>query len=152
VKDLKVGDRVVYLCGVETTGCFHTFGRVDQNVVVKIPDHMRYEVACGLPCVYATVIYGLVDAGKLEKGEKILIHAAAGGVGQAAIHYAKYVGAEIFATVSAPEKRNVSGRLYSSHKRANLSRPSAYHETWSCRRPYLFKQRPNFRQGHHACN
>lgn len=108
MSDLKVGDRVVYLCGVETTGCFHTFGRVDQNVVVKIPDNMSYEVACGLPCVYATVIYGLVDVGRLEKGEKILIHAAAGGVGQAAIHYAKYVGAEIFATVSTPEKRAVS--------------------------------------------
>lgn len=111
MKDLKVGDRVVYLCGIESTGCFHTFGRVDQNVIVKIPDHMSYEVACGLPCVYATVIYGLVDAGRLEKGERILIHAAAGGVGQAAIHYAKYVGAEIFATVSTPEKRAVSDQL-----------------------------------------
>ena len=114
VKDLKVGDRVVYLCGIESTGCFHTFGRVDQNVVVKIPNHMSYEVACGLPCVYATVIYGLVDAGRLEKGETILIHAAAGGVGQAAIHFAKYVGAEIFATVSTPEKRAVSCSSQSS--------------------------------------
>ncbi|KAK5957266.1 Type I Iterative PKS [Knufia fluminis] len=111
VTDVKVGDRVVYLCGVESTGCFHTFGRVDQNVVVKIPDQMSYEVACGLPCVYATVIYGLVDAGRLAQGEKILIHAAAGGVGQAAIHYAKYVGAEIFATVSSPEKKELVMRL-----------------------------------------
>lgn len=111
VTDVKVGDRVVYLCGIESTGCFHTFGRVDQNVIVKIPDHMSYEVACGLPCVYATVIYGLVDAGRLMKDEKILIHAAAGGVGQAAIHYAKYVGAEIFATVSSPEKRELVMKL-----------------------------------------
>src|SRR4051794_6235113 len=91
VTGIKPGDRVTYLCGIESTGCFHTYGRVDENVVVRIPDHMSYEVACGLPCIYATVIYGLVDAGKLGKGEKILIHAAAGGVGQAAIHFANYV-------------------------------------------------------------
>lgn len=111
VTDVTVGDRVVYLCGLETQGTFHTFGRVDQNVIVRIPDHMSYEVACGLPCVYATVIYGLVDAGRLMRDEKILIHAAAGGVGQAAIHYSKYVGAEIFATVSSPEKRELVKKL-----------------------------------------
>jgi acyl transferase domain-containing protein len=93
VKDFKVGDRVVYLTGHEENGTFQTYGRVDQNVVVKIPDEMDYETASGLPCVYATTIYGLVDAGKLEKGEKILIHAAAGGVGQAAIQFAQYKGA-----------------------------------------------------------
>ena len=108
VSKFKPGDRVVYLCGLESTGCFHTFGRVDQNVVVHIPESISYEIAAGLPCVYATIIYGLVDAGRLLKGEKILIHAAAGGVGQAAINYSKYVGAEIFCTVSTPEKRKVS--------------------------------------------
>ncbi|KAH8815396.1 iterative type I polyketide synthase [Xylogone sp. PMI_703] len=107
VTKFKPGDRVVYLCGLESTGCFHTFGRVDQNVVVHIPESLSYEIAAGLPCVYATVIYGLVDAGRLQKGEKILIHAAAGGVGQAAINYSKYVGAEIFCTVSTPEKRKL---------------------------------------------
>jgi SAM-dependent methyltransferase len=108
VTKFKPGDRVVYLCGLESTGCFHTFGRVDQNVVVPIPASLSYEIAAGLPCVYATVIYGLVDAGRLMKGEKILIHAAAGGVGQAAINYSKYVGAEIFCTVSTPDKRKVN--------------------------------------------
>jgi NADPH:quinone reductase-like Zn-dependent oxidoreductase/SAM-dependent methyltransferase/malonyl CoA-acyl carrier protein transacylase len=107
VDRVKPGDRVVYLCGLESTGCFHTFGRVDQNVVCKIPDNLSYEIAAGLPCVYATVIYGLDDAARMLKGETILIHAAAGGVGQAAIHYSKMVGAEIYATVSTPEKRSL---------------------------------------------
>ena len=107
MRDFKVGDRVVYMCGLESTGCFHTFGRVDQNVVVHIPDTLSYEIAASLPCVYSTVIYGLVDAGRLMKGEKILIHAAAGGVGQAAINFSQSVGAEIFCTVSSPEKREV---------------------------------------------
>ena len=113
VTKFKPGDRVVYLCGLESTGCFHTFGRVDQNVVVHIPDSISYEIAAGLPCVYATVIYGLVDAGRLLKGEKILIHAAAGGVGQAAINFSKYIGAEIFCTVSTPEKRQLLMDEYS---------------------------------------
>ncbi|KAL9122567.1 MAG: hypothetical protein Q9187_000881 [Circinaria calcarea] len=107
VKDRKIGDRVVYLTGHESIGTFQTFGRVDQNVVVPIPNSLDYETAAGLPCVYATVIYGLVDAGRLERGEKILIHAAAGGVGQAAIQFAKYVGAEVFATVSSSAKREL---------------------------------------------
>jgi len=107
VTDFKVGDRVVYLCGIERIGCFHTFGRVDQIALVHIPDSISYESAASLICVYATVIYGLVDAGRLGKGETILIHAAAGGVGQAAINFSKYVGAEIFCTVSSPEKRDL---------------------------------------------
>lgn len=105
VPDLKVGDRVVYMCGFESVGCFHTYGRVQWQNVVKIPDSLSFEIAAGLPCVYATVLYGLYDIARLSKGETILIHAAAGGVGQAAIHLAKNVGAEIFATVSSPEKR-----------------------------------------------
>ena len=107
VPDLKVGDRVVYMCGFESVGCFHTYGRVQWQNVVKIPDSLSYEVAAGLPCVYSTVIYGLYDIARLSEGETILIHAAAGGIGQAAIQLAHNVGAEVFATVSTPEKRDL---------------------------------------------
>lgn len=105
VPDLKPGDRVVYMCGFESVGCFHTYGRVQWQNVVKIPESLSFEVAAGLPCVYSTVIYGLYDIARLEAGETILIHAAAGGIGQAAIQLAKNVGAEIFATVSSLEKK-----------------------------------------------
>lgn len=94
---------------MRNVGCMNTFGRLDQSTVVKIPPAMTFEVASGLPVVCATVIYSLREAGRLQRGEKILIHAAAGGVGQAAIQYAQWVGAEIFATVSTLEKRDVSG-------------------------------------------
>ena len=107
MSDLRVGDRVVYIPGMENVATFHTFGRIDQQTVVKLPDSLSFEVAAGLPVVYATVLYGLREIGRLAKGEKVLVHAAAGGVGQAAIHYAKHVGAEIFATVSSREKREV---------------------------------------------
>lgn len=107
VPDLHVGDRVVYMCGFESVGCFHTYGRVQWQNVVKIPDNLSFEDVAGLPCVYSTVIYGLYDIARLAKGETILIHAAAGGIGQAAIQLAKNVGAEVFATVSSPEKREL---------------------------------------------
>lgn len=111
VTRLTAGDRVVFLSGLEDSGCFQTLGRVDQSVTVKMPDGCSFESVAGLPCVYSTVIYGLENAARLQKGETVLIHAAAGGVGQAAINYAKYIGAEIFATVSSPEKREVSSFL-----------------------------------------
>lgn len=98
---------MVYIPGMENVATFHTYGRIDQETVVKLPDTLSSEIAAGLPVVYATVLYGLRDVGRLGKGEKILIHAAAGGVGQAAIRYAKHVGAEIFATVSSLEKRQL---------------------------------------------
>lgn len=107
VTDFNVGDRVAYITGLDNVGCFHTYGRVDRSVVTKIPDELSYEIAAGLPAVYVTVLYALRDVAGLSKGEKVLIHAAAGGVGQAAINYAQSVGAEIFATVSTPEKRKV---------------------------------------------
>jgi NADPH:quinone reductase-like Zn-dependent oxidoreductase len=107
VDKVRVGDRVVFLCAIQRSGSFHTYGRVDQNFVVRLPDSLSFEKAAGLPTIYATVIYGLVDAAHLQKGETILIHAAAGGVGQAAIQFSKHVGAEVFATVSSPEKKEV---------------------------------------------
>lgn len=108
VVDFAPGDRVVYICGLDHVGCMHTYGRLNQATVAKIPDGLSFEMASGLPVVYATVIYSLRETGHLMSGESILIHAAAGGVGQAAIRYAQHIGAEVFATVSTTEKRDVS--------------------------------------------
>lgn len=108
VTDFKIGDRVVYIVDFGAMGGFHTYGRSESSVVAKIPNEMSFEEAAGLPVVWTTVLYGLRDVGRLTKGESVLIHAAAGGVGQAAINYAKHIGAEVFATVSTPQKRDVS--------------------------------------------
>ncbi|KAH8588918.1 putative polyketide synthase [Bisporella sp. PMI_857] len=112
VSQFKQGDRVVYMGGLVHTGCFHTYGRVDQEILVRIPDSVPLESAAGLPVVYSTAIYGLRDVAHLKKGESILIHAAAGGVGQAAIQYAQIIGADIYATVSSPKKRDILVREY----------------------------------------
>ncbi|KAL4862785.1 KR domain-containing protein [Aspergillus spectabilis] len=69
------------------------------------PGTLQFEIAAGLPIIYGTVIYSLGHVARLRAGEKILIHAAAGGIGQAAIQYAQHKGAEIFVTLSSLEKK-----------------------------------------------
>ncbi|KAL6812029.1 hypothetical protein J3E69DRAFT_359798 [Trichoderma sp. SZMC 28015] len=107
VTNVQVGDRVVYMNGLVDGGCLKTFGRQSADAVVKLPDSVSFEDAASLPCVYSTAIHGLYDIAHLSEGETLLIHAAAGGVGQAAIQLANLVGAEVFATVSTPEKRDL---------------------------------------------
>ncbi|KAK2872005.1 hypothetical protein FQN49_002641, partial [Arthroderma sp. PD_2] len=104
VQGFKLGDRVIYMDGHTKTGAFQTYGRSLQNLAALMPDNMSFEVAASLPSVYITSIYGLYEVANLSKGETILIHSAAGGVGQAAIMLANIVGAEVFATVSTAEK------------------------------------------------
>ncbi|KAH7265653.1 uncharacterized protein BKA55DRAFT_590873 [Fusarium redolens] len=101
VTHLKPGDRVC----TWTLGCYSTYVRNPATLVQKIPDEMAFEVAASLPIVYCTAYFAIIDTARLQKGESILIHAAAGGVGQAAIMLAKMVGAEIYATVGTADKR-----------------------------------------------
>ncbi len=107
----KVGDEVV------ATG-FHTF---DGYVVTRAelaapkPKGISFEEAAGLPTVLMTVHYALNRVARLERGEKILVHSAAGGIGLAAIQYAKHVGAEVFATVGTEEKRALMKELGVTH-------------------------------------
>ena len=78
----------------------------------KIPADMDFETAASIPIVYATVYYALVHLARLERGESILIHSAAGGVGQAAVMLAKHLGAEIFVTVGNKEKKALVMQRY----------------------------------------
>ena len=78
----------------------------------KIPADMDFETAASIPIVYATVYYALVHLARLEQSESVLIHSAAGGVGQAAIMLAKHLGAEIFVTVGNQEKKALVKQRY----------------------------------------
>ncbi|KAK4144337.1 uncharacterized protein C8A04DRAFT_36790 [Dichotomopilus funicola] len=98
---LACGDRV---CAM-TQGAYSTFARCAATSAARIPDDMPWEDAASLAVVFGTAHYGLVELARLAAGEKVLIHAAAGGVGQAAVQLASMVGAEIFATVGSPEKK-----------------------------------------------
>jgi phthiocerol/phenolphthiocerol synthesis type-I polyketide synthase C len=79
------------------------------------PQSMSFAEAATLPVAAVTVYYSLHHLARLSKGERILIHGAAGGVGLAALQYAQSVGAEIFASAGTPEKRALLRRLGVRH-------------------------------------
>ncbi len=104
VDDHRIGDRVA---GISTTGAWCTFVTCDAGLVVKIPDGVPDGQAAAVPSAHATAWYGLHDLARMEEGDKVLIHSATGGVGQAAVAMAKAAGVEIFATAGTPEKREM---------------------------------------------
>ncbi|OKP10309.1 Lovastatin diketide synthase LovF [Penicillium subrubescens] len=101
VKSVGVGERVF----AWVIGAFGNYVRTNKKLVQRIPREMTYEEAASVPAVYSTAYISLCETARLRKGETVLIHAAAGGVGQAAIALAQWIGAEVFATVSTVEKR-----------------------------------------------
>ncbi len=96
VTHLQVGDDVA----VATQGSFASFVTVEAYTVARKPADMSFEDAAGVPTAFLTAYYALHEVAKLQAGDRILIHSAAGGVGQAAVQLAQAVGAEIFATAS----------------------------------------------------
>ena len=108
VYGLAVGDRV---CAI-TDAAFANYARANHQGVIKVPDSMSFAVAASIPIIYCTAYHGLFDIGRLQKGESVLIHAAAGGVGQAAIMMAQWAGAEVFVTVGSAEKKDLVMNTY----------------------------------------
>ena len=108
VSTFQVGDRVAAF----TQGAFATTTRTVPSNVFKIPSQMSFEDAATLPLAYCTAYYSLLDLGRLNDGESVLIHGAAGAVGQAAICLAQMVGAEVFGTVSTAEKKDLLMQEY----------------------------------------
>lgn len=103
VTSLKPGDRVVAMA----PGHFATHERLPQWAVCKLEDSEDFTTASTIPIVFSTAIYGLRHRANLQRGESVLIHSAAGGVGLAAIQLAKHIGAEIFATVGNESKKEL---------------------------------------------
>ena len=103
VTDHHVGDRV----GGVADGCWRTFVTCDANLAVTLPAGLSEGQAAAVTTAHATAWYGLHDLAKIESGEKVLIHSAMGGVGQAAIAIARAAGAEIFATAGSPQRRQM---------------------------------------------
>ncbi|HVE82358.1 MAG TPA: beta-ketoacyl synthase N-terminal-like domain-containing protein, partial [Myxococcales bacterium] len=98
---LVPGQRVL----AAASGCLARHVTTSAELVVPIPDSLSAADAATLPIAYATVLYGLHHVAHLEKGERVLIHSATGGVGLAAVAWAKHTGAEIFATAGSEAKR-----------------------------------------------
>ncbi|MEU5032134.1 type I polyketide synthase [Streptomyces milbemycinicus] len=102
VTSVAVGDRVMGMF----QGAFGSTAVADARSVVPIPPGWTDEQAAAVPIAYVTAWYGLVDLAGLKAGESVLIHAATGGVGTAAVQIARHLGAEVYAT-AGPGKHHV---------------------------------------------
>ncbi|WP_432040680.1 SDR family NAD(P)-dependent oxidoreductase, partial [Streptomyces cucumeris] len=96
VTGLAPGDRVFGL----VTDAFGPVAVADRRTVVPMPECLGFAEAAAVPVVYLTAYYGLVDLAGLRPGQRLLVHAAAGGVGMAGVQLARHFGAEVFATAS----------------------------------------------------
>ncbi len=105
---LQIGDRV---CGM-AWGFFASTSRVSWKAIAKIPDDMSLSDAASIPSVFVTAYHSLSTIARLQEGESVLVHAATGGVGQAAIVLAQRIGAEVFATCSTQTKRDLLIQQY----------------------------------------
>ncbi|KAF2462908.1 uncharacterized protein BDR25DRAFT_298851 [Lindgomyces ingoldianus] len=95
-----VGDRVVTLAGK----LLSTARVIPEIYLEKLPDHISFVEGACIPLVFVTAIYGLRDIGRLSKGQSVLIHSGAGGVGLAAMQVARMLGIEIFTTAGSERK------------------------------------------------
>ena len=111
VHDFAVGERVLAL-GRSTMARYTV---VKTALTVPVPPSLTDEQAAALPIAYLTALYALEHLAHIEAGERVLIHAATGGVGLAAVQIAQAAGAEIFATCGSEEKRALLARLGVRH-------------------------------------
>ncbi|MBB4885423.1 polyketide synthase 12 [Streptomyces netropsis] len=96
VTGLAPGDRVFGLAAA----CLGPVAVADHRTLAPIPRGWSFTQAASVPVVFLTAYYGLVDLAGVRPGETVLVHAAAGGVGMAAVQLARHLGAEVFATAS----------------------------------------------------
>ena len=104
-KDFKVGDRVAY---VHATGGYAAERNMPAERAVKLPDAISYEQAAGMMLKGMTVQYLVRRVHKVSKGDTVLIHAAAGGVGLIACQWAHHLGATVIGTVGSKEKAELA--------------------------------------------
>ncbi|WP_051190274.1 type I polyketide synthase [Mycobacterium sp. UM_WGJ] len=98
----RVGDHVG---GVSPDGCWSTFITCDARLAATLPAELPVSEAAAWPTAYATAWYGLHDLARVTSEDKVLIHCATGGVGQAAIAIARAVGCQVFATADTSQRR-----------------------------------------------
>jgi acyl transferase domain-containing protein/acyl carrier protein len=101
IEDFQVGDEVIAV----TASAFSRYVTTSLLLVARKPARFSFEEAATIPITFLTAHYALQHAGRLQPGERVLIQAAAGGVGLAAVQLAQRIGAEIFATAGSEKKR-----------------------------------------------
>ena len=99
VRSLQIGDVVMGIAPAS----FARFVTLPESLAIRKPKSISPEAAATIPTAFLTAYYALVHLGQLKAGEAVLIHSAAGGVGQAAVQIAQQIGAEVYATASPPK-------------------------------------------------
>jgi NADPH2:quinone reductase len=110
--NLDEGDRVV---ATLPGGGYAEYALADPQALFPIPEGMSFDEAAGFPVQFLTAHGCLFGWGDLEEGERVLIQAAAGGVGTAAVQLASQAGAEVFGTASTAEKLDLASDLGCDH-------------------------------------
>ena len=100
--EFAVGDEVIAIAPAS----FASRARTKAFAVTRKPAEWSFTAAATVPTAFFTAYYALVELARLQPGERVLIHGAAGGVGIAAIQIAKHLGAEVLVTAGTPEKRD----------------------------------------------
>ncbi|MDC3955567.1 type I polyketide synthase [Polyangium jinanense] len=116
VTGFSVGDPVMAI----VRGAFRRYTTVDARFAHAPPAGLSLEQSAAIPIVFLTAWYGLRELGRLEAGQSVLIHAAAGGVGMAAVQIAQWIGARVFATAS-PSKWDVVRAMGVEHVESSRS-------------------------------
>lgn len=111
VEDFQPGDEVLAFA----LGAFRSYVTIPAQFAAIKPETLSCEEAASIPVVFLTAYYGLHELAGLTAGQRVLIHAAAGGVGLAAVKLCQEVGAEIYATAGSPKKREFLRDLGVNH-------------------------------------
>jgi acyl transferase domain-containing protein/NAD(P)-dependent dehydrogenase (short-subunit alcohol dehydrogenase family) len=111
VEGLEPGDKVMAVA----SGGFSTYVTVRAEHAASVPVAVSLAEAASIPVAFLTTFYGLHRLARIKASDRVLIHAAAGGVGLAAVQLAQRAGAEIFATAGSPEKRSHLRMLRVTH-------------------------------------
>jgi NADPH2:quinone reductase len=112
VTDIKVGDRVGYVSGL---GAYAVERLLPADRAVKLPDSISYEQAAAMMLKGMTVQYLVRRTYRVQKGDNVLIHAAAGGVGLIACQWASHLGANVIGTVGSKEKAELAKKNGAHH-------------------------------------
>ena len=111
VSGFNPGDEVISV----GSGCFRRYITANPELVWRKPERISFAAAAALPIAFLTASYALNEVARLQPGESVLIHAGAGGVGQAAIQLARAAGAVVFAPAGSDEKRAYLGAMGVNH-------------------------------------
>ena len=112
VKDFKPGDRVAY---VAPLGSYAQERNVEAKYLVKLPKAISYETGAAMMLKGLTAQYLLRQTYRVQAGDTILVHAAAGGVGLILCQWAKALGATVIGTVGSPEKAKLAKKAGAKH-------------------------------------